>query len=380
MRVLNIQDAPSLRGITVLLRASLNVPVSGGTVLNPFRLVRALETVTFLQKKGARVVLLSHIDGPVGSSLRPVYEYLRKTTELGFVDDVAGERARAAVRALKDGEVLMLENVRRNTGEEQNDEHFARTLAALGDIYVNDDFATSHRKHASIVRLPQLLPSYAGLQFIAEVEGLSHALEPKSPCLAILGGAKFVTKEPLIRYLLIKYDKLFIGGALANDFFKAKGYEVGRSLISESPHIKDLLENSKVMLPVDVTVQGVDGKESKSVQEVLPNEVIYDAGPLTIDTLAPLIAKARTILWNGPLGNFEKGFSDVTEALARLIADSEAVSIVGGGDTIASIQRLKLEKEFTFTSTAGGAMLDFLAHGTLPGIEALEKSAIGKGA
>jgi phosphoglycerate kinase len=372
MRVLTVESSGALKGLVVLVRSSLNVPVLHGAVLNPFRLDAALPTITLLSAHGAKVVLVSHIDGDGTPSLRPVYEYLKSKIALTFVDDVVGESTRAAVKGMKDGQVLMLENIRRDVGEVANDENFTRKLASLGDVFVNDDFATAHRNHASIIGLPKLLPSFAGLQFMAELNGLTKALNPQSPSVAVLGGAKFVTKEPLIRALLPKYDYVFVGGALAIDFYKAQGYEVGKSLVSDSPHLADLLNNSKLLLPVDATVVGVHGTEVKDVRSLLPNDIIYDVGPASIETLKPLITKARTVLWNGPLGNFEKGFSAMTESLAQVIADAAGVSIVGGGDTIASIQKLGLNDKFEFLSTAGGAMLDFLAHGTLPGIDALE--------
>ena len=375
MRVKSINEAiEHVTGLTVLVRASLNVPVDAGRVMNPFRLQAALSTISLLSAHGAKVVLLSHINGEPQASLRPVFEYLQKMIALQFVDDVVGTRAVAAVRALKNGDILLLENIRRESGEVSNDDHFTRRLAALGDVFVNDDFAAAHRAHASIVGLPKYLPSYAGVQFASEVDGLSHALTPKSPSLAILGGAKFVTKEPLIRELLNKYDQVFVGGALSTDFFKAKGYVVGKSLVSDSPHIKDLLTNSKIVLPVDVTVEGVHGAEVKAPNELLASDTIYDVGPQTLALLKPSIEKARTVLWNGPMGNFERGYSQMTEELARIVAGAPGVSVVGGGDTIASIEKLGLNKQFEFLSTAGGAMLDFLAHGTVPGIEALEKA------
>lgn len=374
MRVESVETVvEALVGHTVLLRAALNVPVLGGRVSNPFRLEAALKTVSLLSAHGVKVVLLSHIGDAPTASMRPVYDYLAQKIPLSCVDDVAGPKAVAAARALKNGEVLLIENLRREPGEVQNNEHFVRRLAALGDVYVNDDFPASHRAHASVVGLPSVMPSYAGLQFLAELEGLSHALEPRSPSLAILGGAKFVTKEPLIRALLTKYDTVFVGGALATDFFKAKGYEVGKSLVSVSPHISDLLENSKIMLPTDVTVENLHGREVKAPDALLPTDTIYDIGPATLEQLKPYIHKAKTVLWNGPMGNFEKGFSEMTEDLARLVARAPGYSAVGGGDTIAAIEKLGLNSKFEFLSTAGGAMLDFLAHGTVPGIEALEK-------
>jgi phosphoglycerate kinase len=375
MRIQSVVDVVDrLAGHTVLVRSSLNVPVEAGRVTNPFRLEAALSTISLLSARGVKVVLLSHIGDTPAASLRPVYEYLKKKIEIQFVDDVVGARATAAARGLKNGEVLLLENLRRDPGEIKNSDDFARRLATLGDVYVNDDFAAAHRSHASLVGVPKYMPSYAGLQFEAELSGLVHALAPKSPSLAILGGAKFVTKEPLIRALLTKYDTVFVGGALATDFFKAKGYEVGRSLTSAAPHIQDLLQNSKIMLPEDVTVQSVSGQEVKKPSELLPSDCIYDIGPVTLTKLTPYIEKGKTVLWNGPMGNFEKGYSEMTEALARIVAGAAGVSVVGGGDTIASIEKLGLNKKFEFLSTAGGAMLDFLAHGTLPGIEALKNA------
>ncbi len=375
MRIEGIASvADRLVGHTVLVRASLNVPVTAGRVGNSFRLDAALQTISFLSARGVRVVLLSHIGDASTASLYPVYEHVRHTLPLQFVDDVVGSRAFDAVRGLKNGDVLMLENLRRDSGEVENDDRFTRRLAALGDVYVNDDFAAAHRAHASIVGLPTYLPSYAGLQFIQELVGLAHALEPKSPSLALVGGAKFVTKEPLIRSLLTKYDQVFVGGALATDFLKAKGYEVGRSLSSASPHVADLLTNSKILLPTDVVVENVHGREIKLVSHMLATDTIYDIGPETLHTLQSYIQKARTILWNGPMGNFERGFSDMTENLACAVAAASGYSVVGGGDTIAAIEKLGLNNKFDFVSTAGGAMLDFLAHGSLPGMEALEKS------
>ena len=372
MRELSVETVgDQLKGVTVLLRSALNVPVDRGVVQNPFRLTAALPTIAYLASHGARVVLVSHIDGEGLPSLRPVYEYLKTKIALSFVDDVVGPAARAAVRAMKDGDVLMLENVRRDKGEVANDPVFVRALAALGNVFVNDDFPVAHRQHASVVGLPTLMPSYAGFQFVAELKGLHRALEPKSPSLAIVGGAKFITKEPLIHALLTKYDQVFVGGALAADFLKAKGLEVGKSLVSDSPHLKDLLQNSKILLPTDVVVLGNHGKEVKSVSDILPSDTVFDVGPTCITTLTPLVTKAKVVLWNGPMGYFEGGYRDATDALAKVVATSPGDSIVGGGDTIASIESLGLNKKFTFLSTAGGAMLDFLANGTLPGIEAL---------
>ena len=242
-----------------------------------------------------------------------------------------------------------------------NDPTFARELAALADIFVQDSFDTCHRRHASIVGVPEFLPSYAGLLLEDEIRELSRALRPKHPALAVIGGAKFNTKEPVLATLLKTYDHVFVGGALANDFLKASGQEVGKSFVSNADltHIKKLLGNSKLVLPVD---------------SVVIDEKILDHGPNTVALLADLAKRAKTILWNGPLGKYEEGFIDATDAFARAVADSGAYSVVGGGDTIASIEGLGLLPRFSFVSTAGGAMLAFLARGTLPGIEALDNT------
>lgn len=369
-----LKDLPDIKGIHVIVRCSFDVPIENGMVTDPLRLDAALPTIEYLAHKGARVVLMGHVGRDPMFSARPVYEYLKKKLSLSFVEDLAGPRARAASAALKDGEIMMIENLRRDAGERGNDDAFARALAALGDIYVNDAFTNTHRKHASMVGIPKYLPGYAGFQFMDEVNGLTPALSPESPSLAVIGGKKFETKAAVVHTLLHKYDKLFIGGAIVNDFFKAKGMEVGKSLIADPEMVRPLLGNSKIILAEDVVVENPNGVEDKNVTDVHENDVIFDIGPKSIEALRPIIEKSRTILWNGPMGNFEKGFTHQTDALAKLIAEAKGKTIVGGGDTLASIQNLGLMDKFTFASTAGGAMLDFLANGTLPGIDALEQS------
>jgi 3-phosphoglycerate kinase len=290
--------------------------------------------------------------------------------------------------------VLVLENLRRSKGEVQNDPAFARELATLADIFVQDSFDTCHRMHASIISVPKLLPSYAGLLLEEEVKELSQALNPKHPALAVIGGAKFSTKEDVLEALLKMYDQVFVGGALADDFLKASGQEIGKSLVSDAsePILKDLLANPKLVLPVDSLVVpesslnaphqaqaevrrhtfGVSvASRIAPVGQVQPDEVIIDHGPGTDILLGNLAARSKSILWNGPLGKYEDGFVGATDSFARAVAASGAHSVVGGGDTIASIEGLGLLPKFSFVSTGGGSMLDFLAKGTLPGIDAL---------
>ncbi|MFA5876809.1 MAG: phosphoglycerate kinase [Candidatus Paceibacterota bacterium] len=368
----SINELKDIKGKRVLLRLDLNAPIVNSAITDPFRIDRALKSIQFLVALEARVILVSHLSDSRGS-LVPVYEYLKKKIPLTFVNDIAGVEAHQAVMAIQDGEVVLLQNIRMSEDEKKNDAHFAHELASLADIYVNDAFPASHRAHASIVGIPDILPSYAGFQFLDEVRGLTPALTPISPSLAIVGGAKLTTKVALIETLLKKYDSVFVGGAIANDFFKAKGYEVGVSLVSGASTAGTMLGNPKIILPEFVTVEGPQGRRDILASEVGHDEAILDIAPASIQALQSIITASRSILWNGPMGNFEKGFTAGTDALAIAIASSSAKSIVGGGDTLSSIQNLGLMDKFTFVSTAGGAMLDFLANGTLPGIDALEK-------
>ena len=354
-----VRDIRLFENVPMLVRAALNVPIENGRVTNDYRLRRALPTIQYLRERSAKVVLISHLGERGTETLQPVAEALGKLISgVTFFGEATGVRARDAVRALAPGGVLVLENLRRNKGEVHNDPSFARELAALADVFVEDSFDTCHRVHASIVGVPKLLPSYAGLLLEEEVRELSCALTPKHPALAVIGGAKFSTKEPVITALLTTYDKMFVGGALANDFLKASGQEVGKSLVSggDLGHIKKLLANPKLVLPVD---------------SVVVSDMILDHGSGTIALLSGLAEKAKTILWNGPLGNYENGFINATDAFARAVAASDAHSIIGGGDTIASIENLGLFSKISFVSTGGGAMIEFLAKGTLPGIDAL---------
>lgn len=379
----SVRDIPELANLPVLVRAALNVPVENGKVMNDYRLRQALPTIEYLRSRRARIVLASHIGEEGTETLAPVAEALgRLTSNVSFCGESTGKVARDAVRAQKPGDILVLENLRRNRGEKMNDSAFAAKLAELADVFVQDSFDTCHRQHASIVGVPKLLPSYAGLQLEREVAELTGALTPAHPSLAIIGGAKFSTKEGVLTALLAAYDHVFVGGALANDFLKAAGHAVGRSLLSpeSSPSLRGLLENHKLVLPIDSLVvpagkatdeRARDYARVASLDQVRPDEMILDHGPGTAAVLADLSAKASSILWNGPLGNYEHGFVDATQALARAIARSGAHSVVGGGDTIAAIEDLGLLPRFSFVSTGGGAMLEFLAKGTLPGIAAL---------
>lgn len=374
----SIRSCTHLRGKRVLVRAGLDVPMTNeGVITDDFRIKQSLSTLHFLRDAGARVIILAHGSRPDGSSdisLHSVCDALNVFMPVLWAGAVVGDVVEEKIAALQDGDLLLLENLRFEKGEKENDEAFAKTLASYGDMYVNDAFSVAHRTHASIVGIPQFLPSYAGISFVEEVENLTHALAPQSPSLFILCGAKFDTKLPLVEKLLSVYDKVFIGGALADNFFVAQGFSIGKSLVSDLDITKTaLFNNPKILLPIDVVVNSPHGREEKKPDAILSDEAILDAGSETIAMLQKEIESAATILWNGPLGDYEHGFDAATKAVAESIARAKGTTIVGGGDTIAAINNDALTKQFTFLSTAGGAMLTFLEEGTLPGIEALVK-------
>lgn len=352
----NIGQIKNLKGKTALLRVDFNVPIKDDKVQDDFKIIKALSTIDFLLKKGAKIVLITHLGKDGNASLEPVIKRFWKVSKF------------------KKGKIEFFENVRKFPGEEENNSVFAKELANLGDIFVNDAFAVSHRAHASIVGVAKCLPSYAGFQLIEEIKNLSIAFKnPKRPFLFILGGAKFSTKMPLIKRYLKLADQVFIGGALANDFSKASGREIGESLVDEENYeIKKMLKNKKLILPFDVVVKSENGLIKRKADEVEKNEIILDIGTETVKNLASFVEKSKFVLWNGPLGKYEDGGAKSTEKILKSVALSKAFSLVGGGDTVALIRKMKMEKKFSFISTGGGAMLEFLANGTLPGIKALD--------
>lgn len=367
----SVADIGDVRGKRVIVRASLDVPIENGIVTNEFRVKKALPTIEFLKNKGARVVVLTHVGRDPENTTEPIFHAMEKYLSLKHIEGVRGEGTAHMVATLEDGEVLLLGNLRAHKEEEENDEVFAAELALYGDYFVNDAFAVSHRAHASIVGIPAHIPGYGGLTFMEEYENLSKALTPQHPALFILGGAKFETKQPLIERYADSYDYVVLGGALANDFLKARGLPVGKSLVSavdlsENP----LIRKENILVPVDVVLQ--DRREVVA-EDVGSEDKILDIGMRSVELLAPRIKEAKTILWNGPLGYYEGGFDGATKAVAQLIAESNAFSVVGGGDTVAAIESSGLSEKFGFLSTAGGAMLEFLEKGSLPGIEILNK-------
>jgi len=371
----SIKDLKNLSGKRVILRVDFNVPIKNGKVLDDFRIKKVIPTILFLKKKGARVIIISHLGEDGKDSLLPVAQRIKKYIKtIDFIQTpIFSDETEKRINSLKKGEIILLENLRHETGEKKNSPSFARALSRYGEIYVNDAFSVSHREHASIVGITKHLPGYAGLQFLAEVKNLSKVFNVPHPFLFILGGAKFETKIPLIKRFLRSADHIFIAGAIANDFFKAKGYEVGFSLIGNTNfQVPLFLKAKNLILPIDVEVTKNSKNRFVKSNEVLPDENIVDIGPQTIELLKNLINKSAFILWNGPLGKYENGFGGATEEVLKIISKSKAKSVIGGGDTVALISKLKIENKLDFVSTGGGAMLDFLSKGTLPGIRVLK--------
>ena len=371
-----IADIKDLRGKRVVLRLDFNVPIKNGKIMETMRIDRALPTVEYLQKKGARIVILSHIGSDAAMSLKPIVRYVAKALDInvGFVPDFRAASAHTVAGNLQNGGVVIFENLRLDSREQKNDPTFSKLLASFGDVYVNDAFAVSHRAHASIVGITKYLPSYVGFLIEDEIKHLSLALNPKHPFLFILGGAKFDTKMPLLKKFLKTADKVFVGGILANDFFHDQGLETGTSIVDQyKGKLTPLLEKGNIILPFDVIAREGKNATTKNANKILKTESIVDVGGDTIKKLVPIIKKSKLIVWNGPLGFYEGGFDKGTIALMKEIAKSKATSIIGGGDTAVIVEKLGIAKKFSFVSTGGGAALDFLANGTLPGIEAIRK-------
>ena len=368
----SIKDIKNLKGKRVVLRLDFNVPIKNGKITETMRIDRAMPTIQYLVSKKAKVVILSHIGKDASLSLKPVVRYLNKTMNVGFVPDFRAEQARMVVDNLPDGGVVIFENLRLDDRELLNDRDFAKYLASFGDVYVNDAFAVSHRAHASVVGITKYLPSYSGFLIVDEIKNLSIALNPKHPFLFVLGGAKFDTKMPLLKKFLKIADKVFVGGILANDFLQDVGFEVGKSAVdSRVANLTPLLKKGNIILPTDVVVRNEGVKVVKHVDELVREDSIMDVGPETIKDLVPIIQKAKLIVWNGPLGYYEEGFDKGTIALLKVIAESKATSIIGGGDTAVIVEKLGISDKISFVSTGGGATLDYLASGTLPGIKAI---------
>ena len=387
-------DAADLRGKRVLLRVDLNVPMEDGKVSDRTRLERAAPTITEIADKGGKVILLSHFGRPKGrdlkDSLKPVADALARVLDhpVAFAQDCIGPAAEAAVNEMKSGDILCLENTRFHRGEEKNDPAFTDALAALGDIWVNDAFSAAHRAHASTEGLGHKLPAYAGRNMQAELGALTTALEsPQRPVAAIVGGAKVSTKIDLLFNLLMKVGTLIIGGGMANTFLAAQGRSVGKSLCEHDlvERARGILLNAtvhhcKIVLPVDAVVtkefRAHAPRRVTPIDAVAADEMILDIGPRTIEHVVSVLARAKTLVWNGPFGAFEmepfdNGTVEVAEAAAELTQAGKLKSIAGGGDTVAALNAAGAAKRFTYVSTAGGAFLEWMEGKALPGVEVL---------
>ena len=387
----------TMRGKTVLFRADLNVPMQDGKVTDTTRIERITDSITALADHGAKVIVLSHYGRPKGKivpemSLAPVAEALSVALRrpVRFIADVIGVEASKAKAELNDCDIIMLENLRFEAGEEANDSDFARTLAKGVDIYVNDAFSCSHRAHASTEAITAFLPSYAGALMMAELSALDQALgQPRRPVAAIVGGAKVSTKLDLLRNLITKVDMLIVGGGMANTFLLAEGHDIGSSLVES-----DMIDTAtairkeaaaigcRFILPQDGVVATAFAAHAPnrlvhfSDGHMAENEMILDAGHDAVATVSAAIDECQTLIWNGPMGAFEMHpFDQATTALARHVAkrtdEGALISVAGGGDTIAALNHAQVLNHFSYVSTAGGAFLEWLEGRTLPGVAAL---------
>jgi len=383
-----IEDV-NVNGKRVLVRVDFNIPLKDGVVGDDTRIRAALPTIQYLLKNGATVILCSHLGRPKGGpdpkfSMEPVARHLEKLLgkPVAFASDCFGPVAEAAVKALKPGSVLVLENTRFHPEEEKNDPEMARKLASLADLYVNDAFGTAHRAHASTEGVTRYLPGVAGYLMEKEIRYLGDTIaNPRRPFVAILGGAKVSDKIGVIRNLLVKADSILIGGGMANTFFKAQGKKIGDSLVEDDAldTARELIQTggTRLHLPVDMVI--AEKMEAGAVYKVLPvGDVpdgwrILDIGPDTVKSFARVINSSGTIVWNGPMGVFEiPEFSRGTFEIAKAVAESSAVSVIGGGESVAAIQQSGLADKITHISTGGGASLEMLEGLTLPGVAALQ--------
>lgn len=389
---LNVKDK------VVFVRADMNISIKDGKIIDDTRIKATMPTIEYLVNNGAKVVLTSHLGSPKGTvkeelSLKIVLERLKELmpkVKFNFSNDCIGEQTKKDIANTNYGEVILLENLRFHPGEEANDENYAKELASLAEIYVNDAFSTCHRKHASMVGVPALLPAYAGFTLEEEIENLTNLVSnPEKPVMVIVGGSKVSTKLELLKALVKKYEYVVVGGGMANTFLYALGKPVGNSLKEEElkQDALDLLADAKannceVILPVDVVVapQVAENQSVKtvSVDDVASDDVIVDLGEKTLEKIENTLTKCKTVIWNGPIGIYEiSPFNKGTDSLAGYIADltkkGNIKSVAGGGDILAALNKANITKDFTYVSTAGGAFLKWLEKGKLPAVEKIMK-------
>ena len=389
----NIKDEANLNQKKILLRLDLNVPLDNGRIADPTRIDKIIPTIKFLLKNNSKIIILSHVGRPKGKivnelSLKPICENLKKklNENIKFITKNLKEIKSEELFKNQNEKIVMLENLRFNKEEEENNNKFAKDLASLADIYVNEAFSCSHRAHASIFEITKFLPSYAGLQLNLEIDALTKITsEIKKPITCIIGGSKISTKINIIKNLISKFDNIVIVGGMANNILKYKGHNIGKSIqeVNCDQIIEEIFslsknENCKIIYPEDVTVaKDLNGSPKiKEVNEVSEDELILDIGPKTIQTINKLIEKSKTILWNGPAGyfenpNFAKGSLEIAKKIIEKNNANTIYSVAGGGDTVALLNGIGVINDFNFVSTAGGAFLEYLEGKKLPGISAL---------
>ena len=388
-----IKDQKNLDGKIVLLRLDLNVPLKNGIITDETRIVKILPTLEFLIKNNSKIIIISHIGRPKGEwndifSMKPVCEYINKkiNKQVKLIKKNIFQLKKEQLFLNSEDQVLFLENIRFYKNEEDNDMNFSKHLASLGDLFINDAFSCSHRAHASICEITKYIPSYAGLQFSAEVNALEKVTNKiKKPITCIIGGSKISTKISIIKNLIPRFDNIIIVGGMANNVLKYKGHSIGKSIQENNceTSINDIFKVSKnypcsIILPEDVAVgKTMDGNAKiKELNQIEYDDIILDIGPKTINKIKSIINKSKTILWNGPAGYFEnpqfsKGSFEIGNQIANQNKLDQIFSVAGGGDTFALINNINILDNFNFVSTAGGAFLEFLEGKELPGIKAL---------
>jgi phosphoglycerate kinase len=385
MFIKSIRKYDKIRGKRVFLRASLNVAIKKGRIQDPYRLEKQLATLRFLRIQGAKIIMAGHLGRPKGIgfeseySMEPLVRYFEQKLACS-IDFIPGElslKASTAVAKMKNGDIVMLDNLRFNKGEKKNDRRFAKQLADLADIYVSDAFDNVHRADASMDAIKDYLLSFAGLLMEQEVSNLHSMFKAKSPLVVVLGGAKIETKLPLVKQFQNKAERILVGGALANNFLLARGYEVGRSLVDEeSLRFARAYKRANLLLPVDVVTAKNDksGRGTvKKIKEVSPDDYIFDIGPATVKLYRNAIKKANSLIWNGPMGFYEsRAFRQGSIAIAEAIAArsrGQCFGVAGGGETDEVLKLAKVEHNIDWVSTGGGAMLSFLGKLPLPGLK-----------
>lgn len=387
MKIKSIRKAKSIRGKKIFHRVDFNVPIKNGKVKDDFKILNALPTIRYLLRYKCKIILASHLGRPKGKknldyTLEPVAKRLSQLLDkkVKFVEDCQGLQVGSEIARMKEGDIILLENIRFYKEELENNIKFAKELASFCDIYVNDSFGVDHRKQASVSAIKQFLPAYAGFLVESEVEKLGKILKPKKPMVVIIGGAKIKTKLPLIKNLYGKTHRFLIGGILANNFLKAMNFEVGESIIDkESVKIAKKIMGEKIILPVDFVVGNAkkENVRALSANKIGEKDIIYDIGPETIKLYSKYLNSAQTIVWNGPMGMYEnKNFQYGTLSIARVVASKsrgKAYGVVGGGETVDALKMTKMQENVDWISTGGGAMLSFLGREKMPGLSKIVK-------